>query len=219
MATRVHLEVAQDPIDVKAGERQDLWYLTLLAQLLFQEENFAFPSAYMTVSGDDVAPLIHHEAGFVDVDVPALFVFAEEELDFAITVPIEHTHDLLQLERLAVVVVELGHQTTEGLELSVVKALDAIFVNNAALFIDQETLHGHKSTEFVDKSGASLPLVETERVLFIFIEERAKQVEGVEIVLLQGVGHGDVAAFIEFAPRENLGLRSIVIDVSSLLVD
>lgn len=219
IAAWVHLEVAEDPVDVEASEGEDLRDFALLPKLLLQEEDLALASTHMTISCHDVALLVHHESSLVDVDVSTLLVLSQQELDLAFLIAIEDAHDFLQLKSLTVVVEQFRHQTTELLELLVVEALDSVFVHNTALFVDKEALHRNESAKLVNVARAALALGKAERVLLILVEESAQQVERVEVVLFEGVGHRDVAALVKLAAGEDLSERSVVVNVARLLVD
>lgn len=135
----VHFDVTQDPVDVEAGEGEDLRELATL-QLCFQEEHFALSCADVTITGHDVAPLVDHETSLVHIDIFASIVPTQQELDSALAIPVEDTHDFLQLKGLPIVVVQLGHEATELAELAPVKSFDAISSDDTAVCISQEAL-------------------------------------------------------------------------------
>lgn len=134
MTTGIHLDIADDAVDVEAGEWEDLRELSVL-QLSFEEEDLAFTRADMAISRHNVASLVDHKASFVNIDILASLIFAEEQLDVASAITIEDTHDFLQFKCLAIVVEELRHQAAKLTELFPVKALDAILVNDTALLV------------------------------------------------------------------------------------
>ena len=137
----VHLNVSCDPINVEASEGEDLGDLATFAQLLFEEEHFALSGAHVTIASDNIALFIDHETCLIDIDVLALLVLAKKELDISRSVSVKHSHDLLQLKRLSIVIEKLGHQAAELLELLVVETLDPILVDDTSFFIDHEALH------------------------------------------------------------------------------
>ena len=77
LTTGVHLDIADDTIDVKAGEGEDLGELAIVLQLDLQEEDFTLTGADVTIGSHNVASLIDHEAGLVDVDLIATVIAAE----------------------------------------------------------------------------------------------------------------------------------------------
>ena len=161
MTTGIHFKVRHDPVDVEASEREDLRNLTSPAELLLKEEDFTLSSANMTITSDDVPLFIDHEASLVYVNVVALLVFAEQELNLTRAVPIEHTHNFLDLESLPVVIKHLGHETAKLLELHVVETLDTVLVDDAALLVHHEALHRDKPTKLINEAITSLSFIET----------------------------------------------------------
>ena len=106
--TGVHLDITQDSVDVESSEGEDLREFTVF-ELGFQEQDFAFSSANVSVACADIASLVDHEASLVHIDVLASVIFANKQLDTAVVVPIEDPHDLLELKGLPIVVEELRH--------------------------------------------------------------------------------------------------------------
>lgn len=104
MTTGVHLNVTENTIDVKTSEWEDFWEFTIVLQLGFQEEHFAFSRANMAITGHDVTLLVDHEASLVDIDFVAMFVFTKQKLYIAGAVSVENSHDLLQFKCLAIIV-------------------------------------------------------------------------------------------------------------------
>lgn len=135
LTTRVHLNVAKDAVDVKASEWEDLWELAIVLQLGLQEKDFALSRANMAIFRDNVASLVDHESRFVDIYFASFLVLAHQELDETFAVAIKHAHDLLQFKRLAIVVEEFWHEASELAELSVVKPLNAMLVDDAAILV------------------------------------------------------------------------------------
>ena len=117
LTTRVHLNVTKDPVDIEAREWEDLGELSTILELCLQEENFALSSANMAIMCHDVAPLIHHETSLVNIDLVSVLITPQQELDVAIAVTIEHSHDLLQLKRLPIVVEQFRQKATKLTEL------------------------------------------------------------------------------------------------------
>jgi len=105
-----------------------------------KEENFAFTGADMAVACHNIASLVDHEAGFVDIDIFTFLILAQQQLDIAAAVTIKDTHNFLKLERLAIIVIKLGHEASKLSELLPIESLNHSFVYDAALLIDQETL-------------------------------------------------------------------------------
>lgn len=219
MTAGIHLKVRHDPVDIEAREGEDLRNLATLAELLLKEENFTLSSANVTIASDDIPLLIDHEASLVHVYVVALLIFAEQELNLTRAVPVKDTHDFLDLESLPVVVKHLGHETAKLLELHVVKTLDTVLVHDAALLVNHESLHRHEPTQLVNETITSLPFIEAQRVLWVFIEERAEQVERIEVVFFEGKWHRDVSTLVQLSPCEDFSKRGVMEDVTSLLVD
>ena len=106
----------------------------------FEEEDFTLSSAHMTVPGHNVPSIVDHEASFVDIDIFTFLILAQQQLDIAAAVTIKDTHNFLKLERLAIIVIKLGHEASKLSELLPIESLNHSFVYDAALLIDQETL-------------------------------------------------------------------------------
>lgn len=139
LTARVHLNVAEHSVDIEAREGEDLGELAIL-ELGAKEEDLAFTRANVTVASNDVALLVDHKARLVHVHVLSSLILTQEKLDVATLIPIKDSHDFLQLERLAIVVVQLGHEATELAELLVIESLATVLVDDAVLGVDQEAL-------------------------------------------------------------------------------
>ena len=161
MTTWVHLYVTQDAIDIEAGEGEDLGEFAIVLELGLEEEYLALSCANMSLMSHNIASFVDHKASLIDVDFVSTFVTTEQELDVTVTITVEHTHNLLQLESLSVVVEELGHQASKLLELAPIKSLDPILINHATILIDQEALERNKTAEFINVSTTTLSLLET----------------------------------------------------------
>ena len=123
----VHLNVAQDAVDVEAGEWEDFGELSVL-QLIVEEENFPLSRADMAVLIDDVTLMVDHETCFVYIHIIALIILSIQQLDLAIAVSVEDAHYFLDLECLACICVELGHEAAELLELLGVKSFGSVTI-------------------------------------------------------------------------------------------
>lgn len=75
-----------------------------------------------------------------------------------------------------------------------------------------------ESTKLVNILATALALVEAQRVLNIIVEEGAKEVEGVEVELLNSERHWNVATLIQVRGREDHHTCHVVHDVT-LFVD
>ena len=94
LAAGVHLDVAEDAVDVEASEGEDLGEFTI-PQLRLEEEYLTLARANVSISSHDVASLVDHEASFVDKHLVTAVVFAHEQLDLASTVAVEDSHHFL----------------------------------------------------------------------------------------------------------------------------
>ena len=121
----------------------------------------------MTITSYNIAFLVDHESCLINIDILSLFIFTQHDFNFALVVPIENSHDFLKLEGLAIVVEKFRHKSSKSLELAIVKTLDPVFVNHAALLVNQEALNRYKSAKFIYETIASLTLDETQWVLRI----------------------------------------------------
>ena len=218
LTTWVHLNVAHDPDDVEPGEREDFGELSIF-QMLLEEKDFAFSGADVAFTSHDISFLVNHETSLVNVDLIALFILAKQNLGGTVVVTIKDSHDLLKLEGLSVVVEQLGHKTIESFELLEVESLDAILVKNTTLSIDHETLEVDIPTEFINFLSISLIFLETQRVLNVFVEEGAKDVKWIEIVLFKTLRHGNIASLVQIFPSEDLRSSAVVDDVSCFRVN
>ena len=77
LATRVHLDVADDTVDVEASEGEDFGELAIILELGLQEEDFALACADVSLVSHNVASLVDHEASLVDIDLVAAVISAE----------------------------------------------------------------------------------------------------------------------------------------------
>jgi len=66
----------------------------------------------------------------------------------------------LQLKGLAIVVVELGHQTSKLAELLGIKALDTVLVDDVLILVHQEALQGNVTAKFINMTSSSLCFLE-----------------------------------------------------------
>ena len=80
-------------------------------------------------------------------------------------------------------------------------------------------MHRNESTKLVNEAITSLPFSETQRVLWIFIKERAEQVERIEVVFFEGKWHRDVSTLVQLSPCEDFSKRGVMENVTSLLVN
>lgn len=161
MTTWVHLDVSQDAIDVEAGEGEDLGEFAVVLELGLEEENLALSRANMSIMSHNIASSIDHKASLIDIDFISALVSTKQELDASVAVTVEHTHNLLQLESLSIVVEELGHQASKLLELTPIESLDPVFINHTSFLVDQEALERNETAEFINVSTATLSLLET----------------------------------------------------------
>ena len=77
LATWVHLDIADDAVDVEASEGEDLGELAIILELGLQEEDFALACADVSLMSHNIASLVDHEASLVDIDLAAFVISAE----------------------------------------------------------------------------------------------------------------------------------------------
>lgn len=152
VAERVEVEFSLDLLDVEFGVGEDLGELSILEVLGKPEYTLIGWIDNVAVAIDGVTLLIDT----VSCVVLKMAVFVLDWHDVSILVFAHDAHYILDVETLALVIVELGHGTVSK-ELFAIKLLaaelvnkvassatlqPAVFVHSAALLIDEEALLG-----------------------------------------------------------------------------
>jgi len=108
LTPRIHFDVSQNTMDIKASERENLWEFSIL-QLIVQEKDLSLSCTDVAFFSYDVTMIVHHEASLVDSHILASFIFASQQLYFSITISVKDTHDFLNFKRLSCVCVKFWH--------------------------------------------------------------------------------------------------------------
>ena len=77
LTTRVHLDIANDTVDVEASEGEDFGELAIILELGLQDEDFSLAGADVPLVSHNVASLVDHDTSLVDIDLVAAVISAE----------------------------------------------------------------------------------------------------------------------------------------------
>jgi hypothetical protein len=110
----------------------------------------------------------------------------------------ENSHNFMNIEPLSRVSIEFRHETAKLRKLAPVESLDSISVDQATIFVCEESLHGHMLFVLVEETSCFVSLLETTWVILISELECSLKFKWNEVVLFNAERSWEAASTVKF---------------------
>lgn len=175
--------------------------------------------AHISLLIDQVSSRVHWVSTHVNGNAVSISIMGGVHVQLACWCALENSHDFMNVESLTRVRVKLGHKTAKLSKLAPIESHDTLSVDEAAIFICEESLHGHLLLVFVQEPSCLVSLLEAAWIIFIGELEGSLKLKRAEVEFFDTERSGETASAVKITSCEKR-LRSFVIDdASSVRVD
>ena len=120
----------------------------------------------------------------------------------------------MNIKSLSLVVVQLGHGSSELSKLSDVESLHTVSVYYTALCVHEEALHSHLTAKLVEESSSLEGFLEGIRIILVSEDKSSLEIEGIEVELFNIEGRRKVSTLVNSVGFKHFGLLRVVDDVA-----